>query len=127
MAEFERRLKSDITLVGQLRVRILLSKAEGHSPEDVAKIVGDNVNNVDLRVNRYRHRSAEDTLVSLLGVAPCRGRKSEVVGDAYNFIVKLACCKPVELGLPEELWSIRSMTRFLNEQASTRFPRLATV
>lgn len=127
-AELERRLKSDMTPVGQLRrVRILLSKAEGRSSEDVANIVGVNVKTVDLWVNRYRHRSAEDTLDDLLGVAPGRGRKAEVTGNAYNFIVKLACHKPVDLGLPEELWSIRSLTRFLNEQASTKFPRLAGI
>lgn len=64
----------------------------------------------------------------MLSVAPGRGRKEEISGEARTWIVAEACTRPKDLGYAYELWTYSTLTKHIRTAASEAgFPRLSTV
>lgn len=127
--ELEKMVKSGVTPVDlHNRARILLLKAEGLSADEVAEKVGTTSRSVSTWTGRYSRRGPHDSLISLLSDAPGRGRKPTITDVELKIIVEVACIKPVYLDRPEEKWSMRGLTKFLNKLArETGEERLSTI
>ena len=110
------------------RARILLLKSEGKSDDDIASELGMNRRTVMLWVNKYKARTQEDTIDSLLSVSEGRGRKEEISGEAKTWLISIACMKPKELGYAAETWTTEALTKHIRAHAAEAgFERLATV
>lgn len=128
-AELERLASSGMTpVVIAQRAKILLKKAEGASSSVIADELDVNRHTVELWVNKYRNRTANQTLKDLLNVGEGRGRKEQITGEAKTWLISIACMQPKELGYAAETWTTKSLTKHINKVAAEAgFPRLATI
>lgn len=128
-AELERLASSGMTpVVIAQRAKILLKKAEGASSSVIADELDVNRHTVELWVNKYRNRTANQTLKDLLNVGEGRGRKEQITGEAKTWLISIACMQPKELGYAAETWTTKSLTKHINKVAAEAgFPRLSTI
>lgn len=110
------------------RAKILLLKAEGKSDDFIASELGINRRTVILWVKKYKKRTPNDTIDSLLSVSEGRGRKEEISGEAKTWLISIACMKPKDLGLAAETWTNESLANYIRTHATEAgFERLSTV
>ena len=110
------------------RAKILLLKAEGKSDDFIASELGINRRTVILWVKKYKNRTPDDTIDSLLSESEGRGRKEEISGEAKTWLISIACMKPKDLGLAAETWTNESLANYLRTHATEAgFERLSTV
>ncbi len=110
------------------RAKILLLKADGRSNDSVADELGINKRTVLLWTQKYRNRSAEETLDDILSVSEGRGPKEEISGEAKTWILGIACQKPKDLGYAAETWTNSALTRHIRQYAEAAgYQRLTTI
>lgn len=106
------------------RARILLLKADGTSIDDIADKVGMNRKSVMLCINKYLEGGVENALFD----APGRGRNAEITDDEKEWIINIACQKPVDFGYSPEVWTRALLTKHINKYAEEAgHIRLATI
>lgn len=107
-----------------LRAKILLQKEAGKSDKCVADGLYVDVNTVRLCVNKYLEGGTEMALFD----KQRKGRPSEITSDAIAWIIDVACQRPFDLGYSQELWTMKSLHKHIQEHAvEAGFPRLETV
>ena len=127
--ELEKLVKSGMTPVSiSQRANILLKKADNMSSIAIANELGINRHTVELWVQKYRNRSAEQDLMTLLNVSEGRGRKEEITGEAKTWLISIACMKPKDLGYAAETWTTSALTKHINKVAKDAgYERLSTI
>ena len=106
------------------RARIILLKAEGIPIDVIADKVGINRKSVMLCIDKYKKSGAENALYD----APGRGRNPEITDDEKAWIINIACQRPYDLGLPEELWTYTRLETYINKNAeAVGYTRLSTI
>ena len=127
--ELEKICKSGMSTVDMVkRAKILLLKSEGKSSAAIAEELGVNRHTADLWVKKYRNRTPNDTIKSLLSVSDGRGRKDDISGEAKTWLMSIACIQPKELGYAAETWTNAALTKHIREHAKEAgFDRLSTV
>ena len=107
-----------------LRAKILLQKEAGKSDKCVADGLSIDVNTVRLCVDKYLEGGTEMALFD----KQRKGRPSEITADAIAWIIDVACQRPFDLGYSQELWTMKSLHKHIQEHAAEAgFPRLETV
>lgn len=125
----EKLVKSGMTpaIIAQ-RAKILLYKADNRSNDSIADELGINKRTVLLWTQKYRNRSADETLDDILSVSDGRGPKEQISGEAKTWIIGIACQKPKDLGYAAETWTNSALTRHIRKHAEEAgHSRLATV
>ena len=60
--------------------------------------------------------------------APGRGRNPEITDEEKAWVINIACKRPYDLGLPEELWTYTRLETYINKNAeSAGHTRLSTI
>ena len=107
-----------------LRAKILLQKEAGKSDKCVADGLSIDVNTVRLCVDKYLEGGTKLALFD----KQRKGRPSEITADAIAWIIDVACQRPFDLGYSQELWTMKSLHKHIQEHAAEAgFPRLETV
>ena len=107
-----------------LRAKILLQKEAGKSDKCVADGLSIDVNTVRLCVDKYLEGGTKLALFD----KQRKGRPSEITADAIAWIIDVACQCPFDLGYSQELWTMKSLHKHIQEHAAEAgFPRLETV
>lgn len=110
------------------RAKILLLKADGLSNDSVAEALGINKRTVLLWTQKYRNRSADETLDDILSVSKGRGPKEEISGEAKTWIIGIACQKPKDFGYAAETWTTPALTKHIRKYAGEAgYQRLTTI
>ena len=127
--ELEKLVKSGMTPVCiSQRANILLKKADNMSSVAIAKELGINRHTVELWVQKYRNRTKDQKLMTLLSVSEGRGRKEEITGEAKTWLISIACMKPKDLGYAAETWTTSALTKHINKVAKDAgYERLSTI
>ena len=127
--ELEKLVKSGMTPVSvSQRASILLKKADNMSSIAIADELGINRHTVELWVQKYRNRTDDQDLMTLLNVSEGRGRKEEITGEAKTWLISIACMKPKDLGYSAETWTTNTLTKYINRAArDAGFERLSTI
>lgn len=127
--ELEKLVKSGMTPVSvSQRANILLKKADNMSSIAIADELGINRHTVELWVQKYRNRTDDQDLMTLLNVSEGRGRKEEITGEAKTWLISIACMKPKDLGYSAETWTTSTLTKHINRAArDAGFERLSTI
>lgn len=127
--ELEKLVKSGMTPVSvSQRANILLKKADNMSSIAIADELGINRHTVELWVQKYRNRTDDQDLMTLLNVSEGRGRKEEITGEAKTWLISIACMKPKDLGYSAETWTTGTLTKHINRAArDAGFERLSTI
>ena len=127
--ELEKLVKSGMTPVCICqRANILLKKADNMSSVAIAKELGINRHTVELWVQKYRNRTKDQKLMTLLSVSEGRGRKEEITGEAKTWLISIACMKPKDLGYAAETWTTSALTKHINKVAKDAgYERLSTI
>ena len=94
----------------------------------IADELGINRHTVELWVQKYRNRTDDQDLMTLLNVSEGRGRKEEITGEAKTWLISIACMKPKDLGYSAETWTTNTLTKYINRAArDAGFERLSTI
>jgi transposase len=127
--ELEKLVKSGMTPVSiSQRANILLKKADNMSSIAIAEELGINRHTVELWVQKYRNRTDDQDLMTLLNVSDGRGRKEEITGEAKTWLISIACMKPKDLGYAAETWTTSALTKHINKVAKDAgYERLSTI
>ena len=125
----EKLAKSGMTpILTAQRAQILLQKEQGKSSSYIADNLGISRHTAELWIKKYRQRTPEDTLESLLSVSEGRGRKEEISGEARTWLIGIACMKPKDLGYAAETWTTSSLTKHIRAHAEEAgYKRLSTI
>lgn len=103
------------------RSRVLLSYAEGTSISAIQREVGVSRPSIYKCIDKA---IAAGVLVALKDRYH-RPRAPEILPDAKNWVLSLACTKPKDHGLAAELWTLSELARFVGARAQLAgFPRL---
>lgn len=95
------------------RARIILMDSEGMNPGAIARELKTNRTKVYLVINKALSFGTEAALNDL----PGRGKPRSIGDDARSYIIGIACTKPSSLGMPQELWTNRSLTDYVRKHA----------
>lgn len=107
---FIKLVASTMTPVNMVqRAKILLLKVEGCSIDSI----GINRRTVLLLSQKYRNRSADDTLEKVLGVARGRGTKEEISSEGKTWIIGIARQKPKVPGCVAQICIMAQLYRGL--------------
>ena len=89
------------------RAKVLLAIAAGDKTGVIAERLG-----LDPTTVRYtRDKAVEFGTSAALDDLARPGRPNYITADAKAWVVSLACQKPVAVGLPHELWSLRLLCK----------------
>ena len=106
------------------RAKILIYKTQGASNSEIAKRIDVNINTVRLCLDKYKEGGVRNALFD----KPRKGRSAEITDDAVAWIINIACQRPADLGYAQELWTLKTLHRHIQEHApEAGFPRLETV
>ena len=93
------------------RAKILLAVAAGDKTGLIAERLG-----LDPTTVRYTHdKAVEFGPFAALDDLARPGRPNYITADAKAWVVSLACQKPVAVGLPHELWSLRLLCKHVRD------------
>jgi len=93
------------------RAQILLAYAAGESINAMARRLGTNRPKIERCVNKALQIGALAALEDL----PGRGKPATIPAEARTWVVSLACQKPKDLGLEEELWTTRLLASHVRQ------------
>lgn len=99
------------------RARIMIMDADGVSASEIARKLNTNRTKVYLVIDKALSFGVENAL----GDLPGRGKPRSISDEARSFIIKTACTKPIDLGLPHELWTNRSLTQYIRRNAPEEY------
>lgn len=91
--------------------------SDGKNPGEIARELGTNRTKVYLVINKALTLGIQSALHDL----PGRGKSRSLGDDARSFIISTACTKPSDLGIPQELWSNRSLTAYIRSNAPEEY------
>ena len=95
------------------RSKILLMYSHGEKPDNIAKSLSTNKQKVYRIINKALSLGVQTALHDA-----GRSGKPRIISDsARSYIIRLACTKPVELGKSYEMWTNRSLTEYIKENA----------
>ena len=95
------------------RAKILLLRANGVKEEMVADKLDVTRKTVSTTVRKYREKGLEGALYD----EERSGRPTSYTDESRMIIINTACQSPKELGLAQELWTITSLTNYINSTA----------
>jgi len=99
------------------RARIILRDADGVSASEIARELDTNRTKVYLVIDKALSFGVENAL----GDLPGRGKPRAILDEARSFIINTACTKPIDRGLPQELWTNRSLTQYIRKNAPEEY------
>ncbi len=99
------------------RARILIMDADGVSASKIAREMDTNRTKVYLVIDK----ALSFGVANALGDLPGRGKPRKIQDEARSFIIRTACTKPIDLGLPQELWTNRSLTQYIRRNAPEEY------
>ena len=106
------------------RARILLLKADGCSINDIADKVGINRKSVMLCLNKYAEGGVENDQFDATG----RDSNAKITDDEKDWIINIACQKPIDFGYAAETWTYAKLTSHINKNAEAAgYARLSTI
>lgn len=128
-AELEKLANSGMTpVVIAQRANILLLKDAGKSATAIADELGISRHTAELWINKYRTRSKDEPLETLLSIDKGRGRKEEITGEAKTWLISIACTQPKDYGYAAETWTTKALTQHINKTAADAgYDRLSTI
>ena len=95
------------------RSKILLMYSHGDIPDNIAKSLSTNKQKVYRIINKALSLGVQTALHDAR-----RSGKPRIISDsARSYIIRIACTKPVELGKSYEMWTNRSLTEYIKENA----------
>ena len=95
------------------RSKILLMYSHGIKPDNIARSLSTNKQKVYRIINKALSLGIEQALHDAR-----RTGKPRIISDpARSYIIRIACTKPSELGKSYELWTNRSLTEYIKENA----------
>lgn len=106
------------------RSKIMLMYEDGVSNTDIAKQLG-----IDrLVVQKTMQKCRAFGPIEALNDLPRPGRPCVIDGNDKAYVAHLACCKPVDFGYSEELWTIELLRRHIrNHCVEDHYPNLRNV
>jgi transposase len=106
------------------RAKILLLSSAGMSNVKIAEKLDVHRNSVELCLRKYTTAGMESALRDDAG----RGRKAILSDEDKTYVRNLACQKPSELGYAQELWTVRSLQKHIQQTCmEAGYPNLVTV
>lgn len=103
------------------RAQVLLKYADGFSIADIRRQVGVSCPTIYKCIDTTLAAGVERQLNPTFTT-----KKPEILDDAKNWVIGLACSKPSDHGLAADRWSLRVLARHVAEHAAAAgFPRLA--
>lgn len=103
------------------RAKVLLKYADGLSIADIRRQVGVSCPTIYKCIDTALAAGIEQPLNPTFTT-----KKPEILDDAKDWVVRLACGKPRDHGLAADRWSLRVLARHVAEHAvGAGFPRLA--
>ena len=106
------------------RAKILLLSSDGMSNIKIADKLDIHRNSVELCLRKYTAAGMESALRDDAG----RGRKAILSDEDKTYVRNLACQKPSELGYAQELWTVRSLQKHIQQTSiEAGYPNLATI
>jgi transposase len=106
------------------RAKILLLSFAGMSNIKIAEKLDIHRNSVELCLRKYTATGMESALRDDAG----RGRKAILSDDDKTYVRNLACLKPSELGYAQELWTVRSLQKHIQQTCiEAGYPNLMTI
>ena len=99
------------------RAKIMLMDSEGMNPSEIARDLGTNRTKAYLVINKALTLGIKSALHDRQG----RGKPRSMGDDARSYIINTACTKPLDLGVPEELWTNRSLTTYIRSHAPSEY------
>jgi transposase len=107
LSELQRISSSRTEASGRVqRAKILLAFEADEAIRSIATRLGVDRTTVQYTIDKARNMGALAALDDL--ARP--GRPNKITPEAKAWIVSIACQKPIELGYPEELWTLRLLT-----------------
>jgi transposase len=95
------------------RSKILLMYSQGEKPDNIAESLSTNRQKVYRIINKALSLGIEPALQDAR-----RTGKPRSIGDpARSYIIRIACTKPSDLGKSYEMWTNRSLTEYIKENA----------
>ena len=104
------------------RARILLKYSRHEKPESIALSLRTNKQKVYRIVNRALTLGIEASLHD----NPRSGKPRRIDDPARSYMIRIACTKPIDLGLSYELWTNRLLTSYIQEYSPPEY-RLSNI
>lgn len=104
------------------RAKVLLAYAAGKAPTEIQRMVGVS------RPTIYKciDKALADGVATGLRDRYHRPYAPQISEAAKSWVVSVACCKPKDLKLAAELWTLSALTKYVSENAAAAgFERLA--
>ena len=95
------------------RSKVLLMYYSNKSTNDIAKAL----NIYRAKIYRTINKALSSGIDAALNDKPRPGKPRVITGEARAYIIKTACTKPVDSGLPYDLWTNRLLTKYIRENA----------
>jgi transposase len=106
------------------RAKTLLMAAEGRTDDQIASAVGLNRNSVRLTIAKFIEFGTDAALDDLARA----GRPATIKDDAKAWVISIACTKPKDLGLAQEMWTNRTLAGYVKSHCTKAgYPELARV
>lgn len=104
------------------RAKILLAYADGKPVAQIARELSFSRPTVE----RCLDKALDYGLAAALDDLPRRGRPPVISSEAKAWVVELACRKPLDLGYPHEMWTVKLLADHVRQHAKEAgFPSLA--
>jgi len=96
------------------RAKILLMAADGEKDDAIASAVGLNKSSVRNTIAKFH----EAGLSAALGDMARAGRPPTIDDAAKAWVVSIACTKPKDLGLAQELWTNKALASYIKKHCT---------
>ncbi len=106
------------------RARIILYSADGMRNSEIAAAIGVHPNTVANFVNKYLAAGLDYAMND----SARSGRPGTITDEEKAWITSIACTKPKELGMAQELWTYRTLQRYVhNNCTEAGYPALGGI
>ena len=99
------------------RSKILLMYSQGEKPDNIAESLSTNKQ----KVYRIINRALALGIDSALHDARRSGKPRSISDPARSYLIRIACTKPSDLGQSYEMWTNRSLTEYIRENAPEEY------
>lgn len=93
------------------RARIILYSADGMRNSEIAAAIGMHPNTVANFINKYLAAGLDYALND----SSRPGRPGTITDEEKAWITSIACTKPKELGMAQELWTYRTLQKYIHD------------
>jgi len=106
------------------RAKIILYSADGMSNAEIAAEIGVHRNTVATFINKYIAAGFDHAMND----SPRSGKPNVITDEEKAWITSIACTKPSELGMAQELWTYRTLQRYIQANCEVAgYPNLAGI